>query len=173
MNFSREELINMIFVLGESNKNVLLAKRLYHQEFPDRQPRTEAFEILLERFGRTGSMNNEKSNRTNTVLTDENEFDVLLSITENSHISTREMSRDLDISDRIPPALRIEESNVESFDENPVTEDTNDMPSVTNQSSDIVELDGVSNMKLTTYQQAIDMVKQLKNSVKIEEMQPY
>ncbi|KAI4457825.1 ctcl tumor antigen hd-cl-01 [Holotrichia oblita] len=41
--------------------------------------------------------------------------------------------------------LGIEECNVEaflSFDENLVTEDTNDMPSVTNQSSDIVELDG-------------------------------
>lgn len=46
---------------------------------------------------------------------------------------------------KIPPALGIEECNVEaflSFDENLVTEDTNDMPSVTNQSSDIVELDG-------------------------------
>ncbi|KAK9720102.1 hypothetical protein QE152_g22287 [Popillia japonica] len=44
---------------------------------------------------------------------------------------------------KVPPALRIEECNVEpflSFDENLVIEDTNDMPSVTNK-SDIVELD--------------------------------
>ncbi|KAK9702167.1 hypothetical protein QE152_g30125 [Popillia japonica] len=57
-----------------------------------------------------------------------------------------------------------------SLDENLVIEDTIDIPSVTNQSSDIMELDyrsdedaeEVNNMKLTAYQQAIDMVKQLK-----------
>ena len=60
MNFSKEELIDMVFVLGASDKSCLLATRLYYKAFPERrQPRITTFEKLLERFVRTGKVDYE------------------------------------------------------------------------------------------------------------------
>lgn len=88
----------MIFMLGECDKNCLLASRMYKVRYPDRKhPREESFRSLLVRFTNTGNVNYVKHNRTKSVTTEENEFRVLLSVTENPHVSTRELSDDLSI----------------------------------------------------------------------------
>lgn len=99
MNFSKEELVDMVFMLGASDKNCLLATRNYKEAFPERrQPRREAFEKLLDRFIRTGSVVYEKSERTKTVNTEENQLTVLLKVTENPHVSQRTIANETDIT---------------------------------------------------------------------------
>lgn len=99
MNFLIQELTDMIFVLGASDKNCLLAQRIYQQKFPDRrQPRKETLENLLQRFTRTGSVAYEKSERLKNAMSQDNEMTVMLKVTEDPHISTREISKQTDIS---------------------------------------------------------------------------
>lgn len=100
MNFSTEELVNMIWVLGECGKNSLLATRVYQERFPGvRQPSKRTLERLMDRFNRTGSVNYEKRERTKTALTEENELNVLLSVTEDPHTSVSKISKQQDISE--------------------------------------------------------------------------
>lgn len=63
MNFSQQELINMVYALGSSNQNSFLASRIYAQRFPnsERYPNSYAFARLKERFERTGSVQYEKN----------------------------------------------------------------------------------------------------------------
>lgn len=99
MNFSNAELINMIYILGASDKNPLLATRLYHEKYPDRrQPDRRAFRKLMERFERTGSVAYDKNSRRKFVRTEENELNVLLAITENPHIGQRPLAHQVDIA---------------------------------------------------------------------------
>lgn len=99
-NFSRNELIDMVFVLGECHKNCLLASRTYKARYPERQrhPREETFRNLLDRFLNTGSVEYPKRERKRTVSNEENEFSVLVSVTEDPYTSTRQLSRDIAIS---------------------------------------------------------------------------
>ena len=57
MNFSKEDMVKMIYCLGASEENCLLASRVYAQRYPDaeRHPNRLAFERLKERFERTGN----------------------------------------------------------------------------------------------------------------------
>ncbi|KAL3273265.1 hypothetical protein HHI36_014719 [Cryptolaemus montrouzieri] len=99
MNFTQEEIINMIYCLGEGERNCLLASHIYSQRYPNsRHPRKEAFERLKERFERTGQVGYEKNERAKRVLNKENSMQVALSVVENPHVSTRDVSRDLGIS---------------------------------------------------------------------------
>lgn len=57
MNFSRQELINMVYCIGEADQNILLASRIYHQKFPEAVvPQSAAFQKLNDRFEATGSV---------------------------------------------------------------------------------------------------------------------
>lgn len=57
MKFSKLEMDDMIFVLGGSDKHALLPKILYRERYPERrQPEKRAFENLMERIERTGSV---------------------------------------------------------------------------------------------------------------------
>lgn len=99
VNFSTHEMVDMIWVLGECNKNCLLASKVYRQRFPDRKaPNTRAFEKLMDRFNRTGEVKYEKKDITKTALTEENEMKVLLSIAEDPCTSVRNISQQQDIS---------------------------------------------------------------------------
>lgn len=101
MNFSKSEMVDMIFVLGASDKNALLAKRLYQERYPDRrQPEKRAFEKLMERFERTGSVSYTKIKRQKRSRTDENEINVLLTVIENPHIGQRQLSQQVDVDRR-------------------------------------------------------------------------
>ena len=98
MNFSKEELVDMVFILGASDKNCLLATRLYNQAFPERrQPRKEAFEKLLDRFIPTGKVEYEKHERSKIVNTEENQLTVLLKLEEDPHTSQRIISNETDV----------------------------------------------------------------------------
>lgn len=49
--YSKEERIDMIFILGECLQNCLLASRVYAQRFPNRNhPKKDVFERLLAQF---------------------------------------------------------------------------------------------------------------------------
>lgn len=101
MNFPVEELTDLIWVLGECMKNCLLAQRIYQERYPARrQPEKITLERLVDRFNRTGSVAYEKRERTKPVVTEENEFNVMLEVTHNPHVSTREISRQQDINER-------------------------------------------------------------------------
>lgn len=101
MNFPVEELTDMIWVLGECMKNSLLAQRIYRERYPARrQPDKITLDRLVDRFTRTGSVVYEKHTRTRSVVTEENEFNVMLVVTDNPHVSTREISRQQDISEK-------------------------------------------------------------------------
>lgn len=98
MNFSTQELVDMIWILGECHKNCLLATRIYSERFPERRkPNKNAFIKAMNRFNRTASAAYEKKVRIKTVVNEENEFNALLSITENPHTSTRIISREQEI----------------------------------------------------------------------------
>lgn len=89
----------MIYAIGEGEKNCLLASRIYAQRYPDsRKPRPPAFEKLKERFERTGKIGYDKEVRTKTVTNEENEFVVVATVVDRPHISQREISRELNIS---------------------------------------------------------------------------
>lgn len=100
MNFTRAEMINMVYALGEADRNCLLACRLYHARYPEaRQPRVESFIKLKRRFEATGSISYPKKKVVNRLTTgEENEMAVLLSLQETPHASLQEISTQLDIS---------------------------------------------------------------------------
>lgn len=98
MNYSQEEMIKMVYTLGESHGNCLLAARMYAQKFPERRhPQEICFRRLKERFERTGSVKYEKTTRNKTVLNEENELAIALSVTEDPTLSVRAISQNLNI----------------------------------------------------------------------------
>lgn len=91
MTLTREELVDMVFVLGECNRNPLLASRVYAQRYPARRhPRRERFQDLLQRFVNTGNVQFNKRNRTKPTTTEENEFLVLGNM--HPYVSVREIT---------------------------------------------------------------------------------
>lgn len=85
----------MVFVLGASNRNPLLASRTYAMEYPYRRaPDIKTFENLLTRFLRTGSVNYVKHERTKSMVTEDNEVTVVQSVVENPRVSTRIISKE-------------------------------------------------------------------------------
>lgn len=100
MNFSNEELVNMIYVLGEAEKNCLLASRIYKQKYPlARHPRPEAFENVRSRFERNLSVAYVAKSYVHRHTTNEDaELPVLLAIEENPHLSVRQIALAQDIS---------------------------------------------------------------------------
>lgn len=99
MNYSQAELVDMIFVLGASDKNALLATRIYQQRFPDRrQPHKKVFQKVMERFETTGSVVYSKRSRAKRTLNEENELNTLLAVTENPHIGQRPLSHQVDVA---------------------------------------------------------------------------
>jgi Helix-turn-helix domain (DUF4817) len=95
MNFPKEELIDMIYVLGEAEKNCLLATRIYGMKYPERrQPNKTVFKNLMQRFDATGSVDYPKHQVTNKNVTNENkEIEILLHVHENPEISSRQLSK--------------------------------------------------------------------------------
>lgn len=98
-NYCQQDLISMVYVIGECDGNCLLASRVYHQKYPDRRcPDVRSLENLKERFERTGSVAYEKKARRRNVLSEENELAITLAVIENPAASVRELSRDLEVS---------------------------------------------------------------------------
>lgn len=98
---TQEEMVNMIFILGECNKNCFLASRVYAARYPHRaHPNERAFQKVLRRFTTTGSVNRARRVRNKPVLNENNELLVLEAVLENPNTSIRDISRNHDISTR-------------------------------------------------------------------------
>lgn len=98
---TQEEMVDMVFILGECYKNCLLASRVYADRYPGRaHPNPRAFQKVLKRFTDTGTVQRAKRVRTKPVLTAGNELQVLEAAVENPVNSVREISRNTDISMR-------------------------------------------------------------------------
>lgn len=99
MSFTQEELVDMIFILGECHQNPFLASRIYTERFPNRRhPQEASFRKLLERFRNSGHVQYPKKVFNNPVVHEENEFLVLGAVQENPTASVREISNTFDIS---------------------------------------------------------------------------
>jgi hypothetical protein len=100
MNFNKDELVQMVYALGEGDRNCLLASRIYRQKFSEnRQPSAKAFRRLKNRFEDTGNVFYKKKIFENkAVSNEENEMNVLLTLQENPYLSCRQMEAQLDIS---------------------------------------------------------------------------
>lgn len=99
MNFSKEERIDMIYVLGEAQKNCLLACRLYQMKYPDRrQPNTTAFKNVMNAFDNTGNVEYTKRVVKSRRIAEDKQLDVLLHVHDDPHLSSRQICHLTDIS---------------------------------------------------------------------------
>ncbi|KAJ8913301.1 hypothetical protein NQ315_010968, partial [Exocentrus adspersus] len=98
MHYPPEQLIQMVYAIGESDGNCFLAARIYAQKYPNRShPDVRSLQNLKERFERTGSVSYEKKSKTPTVLNEENQLAISLAVVENPQVSVRVLSNDLNI----------------------------------------------------------------------------
>nr|CAI5821997.1 unnamed protein product [Callosobruchus analis] len=64
MNYTQEELVKMVYALGESHGNCLLATRIYAMNYLEkRHPQELCFRRLKERFECTGGVQYKKTER--------------------------------------------------------------------------------------------------------------
>jgi predicted transcriptional regulator len=102
INFTQNEMVNMIFILGECQRNVALAVRVYHERYPNlRQPQSSTLKKLLDRFILTGSVAYPKKvfRPAHTIITnDEAQFNVIATVIENQQVSQRQIACSLEIS---------------------------------------------------------------------------
>ena len=97
---TQEEMVDIIFILGECNKNCFLVSRVYSARYPHRVlPNELAFQKVLDRFTTTRSVKRARV-RNKTGLTENNELQVLEALIENPHTSILDISRNHDISTR-------------------------------------------------------------------------
>lgn len=100
MDFPKNELIDMIYILGEAEKNCLLAVRIYQAKYPDRRkPTRQTFQCLMERFDANGTVEYNKRKVVNRIATnEEKENEVLLHLEENPQVSSRQLANLCDTS---------------------------------------------------------------------------
>lgn len=99
MNFPKEELNDMVYAIGESDGNCVLAARVYSQKYPTRrQPQIVTFRRLKERFAVNSSVNYLPPSKQKYVLTENNRLNVLMTVVEQPGSSQRQISKDLNIS---------------------------------------------------------------------------
>lgn len=98
MNYSLEEKIKMLYVVGESDSNCFLASRIYKQKYPDRRhPDSRVFERIKRQFEETGRLKDGKPERYQSVTNEEARFDGALNLVEkhksrNGNISDQRLS---------------------------------------------------------------------------------
>lgn len=92
MNYSSDELINMIYCLNESHRNCLLASRIYRANYSGLYLRPEHFLKLKERFERTGSVYYEKTERVHEISNENSQINILTRVIENPNIRVRQIS---------------------------------------------------------------------------------
>lgn len=99
MNYSKEELIQMVYAIGKASGNCLLASRIYKADHPDlqRYPRADCFEKVKERFERTANANYEKTRRTHESTNEDTQFRIVASVVENPNTSVRQISKEIAI----------------------------------------------------------------------------
>ncbi|KAJ8912572.1 hypothetical protein NQ315_006644 [Exocentrus adspersus] len=84
MHYPPEQLIQMVYAIGEFDGNCFLAARVYAQKYPNRShPDVRSLQNLKE--------------RTPTVLNEETQLAISLAVVENPQVSVRVLSSDLNI----------------------------------------------------------------------------
>ncbi|KAL3288645.1 hypothetical protein HHI36_003078 [Cryptolaemus montrouzieri] len=92
MKFFKEEMVDMIFILGECDRNSLLASRVYaHHD-------ARCLEKHSIRLIEIGNIAYKKHEKLKTATAEENQLSVLLTVTEDPYKSQREISQLTDIS---------------------------------------------------------------------------
>ncbi|KAF2896434.1 hypothetical protein ILUMI_09742 [Ignelater luminosus] len=95
MKFSQEELVHMVYLLVEIDRNYLLASQKHpHVE---RKADVRCFQKLNERFERTEKVECKKQERPKTITNEENEFLVVGSAVEDPNVSMRTITRGIGI----------------------------------------------------------------------------
>lgn len=94
MDYPLNELIDMIYVLGETGKNPLLAQRIYRMKYPERRiPTAVGFRNVMDRFDSSGSVKYSKREVVNKKAANEdNELEILLNIQENPQVGSRTLA---------------------------------------------------------------------------------
>ncbi|CAH0559574.1 unnamed protein product [Brassicogethes aeneus] len=93
-----EEKIEMILIYGEEGRNLDDAVNIYAQRFPDKIRSGTSFHRTVKQFNTNGSVQPKKRVRRATVTGGNDEINLLAATAANPHASTRELSRDLGIS---------------------------------------------------------------------------
>ncbi|XP_026826676.1 uncharacterized protein LOC113562216 [Ooceraea biroi] len=95
---SVQEKTEMVLIYGECGRNIDDAVTLYAQRFPDRERSCASFFRVVKQFTTEGSVQPKKRKRRATVTGENNEIAVLAAVANNRHVSTREIARDLALS---------------------------------------------------------------------------
>lgn len=99
MKLSANEMVDMIYVLGESERNPLLASRIYEAKYPNRRhPKAKDFQKVKIRFETTYSVKYENHTRRKRATEGEIENMVMQAVVENPHTSTWTLTENLPIS---------------------------------------------------------------------------
>lgn len=99
MNYSENELADMVLIMGECLKNSLLASRVYKERYPQRRaPQPSAFARLLERFSTTKCVKYKTIVKPKPTLTEYNELQVMAAVVENPRRSLKDISSVVNIS---------------------------------------------------------------------------
>lgn len=98
--FPNNELVDMVFILGECLRNPLLASRVYRERYPDRRhPDVTAFENLLARFVSSGgSVAYSKPSRDRSVLSEHNKEIIMTALVENPRRSAKQIGEISEVS---------------------------------------------------------------------------
>jgi len=102
--YTNAEMADMHFMYGRANGNALEARRLYAQNFPNREiPSNRIFAKLHQRLRDTGMFgkNAGDSGRPRSISTPEVEEEILAIVQENPGTSIRRIAAQIDISPRL------------------------------------------------------------------------
>lgn len=99
MNFSQDELADMVLIMGECSTNSLLASRVYKQKYPERRaPHPSAFKRVINRFSTMKCVSYGQRIKQKPILNEVNQMGVMTAVVEDPHRSVRDISRLLNIS---------------------------------------------------------------------------
>jgi len=91
----------MVFIYGECRRVTREAVRLYAERFPNRViPSRSVFSNIIKHFQETGSVDNNKRQRSKKATNDDNTINILAAVAENPNVSTRQLECDSGISRR-------------------------------------------------------------------------
>lgn len=98
-NFSKAELVDKTFILGESQRNYLFSTRIYKARYPERRhPKIRTFENLKTIFIVTGYVAYSRPTRNQRILNEENEFRILSVIIEDPTRKVRVINNLFEVS---------------------------------------------------------------------------
>lgn len=98
--FSTAELVNMVFCIGKSDGNCLLAAHIYKANYPNlpRYPQTKCLRKLKERFQRTGNVKYEKNTRKHACTEENKQIDIIQTVIIDPTIGVRQISHETGVS---------------------------------------------------------------------------